>query len=234
MIARARFSAVIFDMDGLMLDTEPISHRAWAQATNARGVSLPAEVLDRMIGRNERDCEHLLRGTLGSAAAAAELMEAWRSCYDVELARGIPTKPGLVELLDWLEAESIAKAVATSSYRYRATSKLATTGLLGRFSAVVAGDEVDRGKPAPDIFAAAATRLRAAPEQCLVLEDSEPGIRAALAAGMTAVMVPDLQPASPALIALGVHVASTLYEVQDWLVAGERQRSSVSDARAVR
>lgn len=230
----AHFAAVIFDMDGLMLDTEPISHRAWALATAGRGVSLPSEVLEGMIGRNERDCEGLLRDALGSSATARSLMQAWRVCYDQELRSGIPTKPGLLDLLDWLEAVSIPRAVATSSYRYRATAKLTATDLLQRFSAVVTGDEIPRGKPAPDIFIAAASRLQAAPEQCLALEDSEAGIRAALAAGMTAVMVPDLQRPSPALVALGVRVASTLHDVQHWLAAGRGHASSVSDAPAVR
>ena len=101
-------------------------------------------------------------------------------------------KRQLLELLAWLEGEAIPKAVATSTRKSRAEAKLSRTGLLPRFSTLVGGDEVACGKPAPDIFLEAAARLAIDAGACLVLEDSEPGMRGAIAAGMAAVMVPDL------------------------------------------
>ena len=141
-------------------------------------------------------------------------MRAWHVAYDAIVAReGIALKPGLLDLLEWLEAEGIPKAVATSTRRDRALAKLELTSLAPRFVALVGGDEVARGKPAPDIFLAAAQRLGEPAPRCLVLEDSEPGVRAALAAGMTPIMVPDLHAPSADLAALTPLVLASLAEV---------------------
>ena len=99
-------------------------------------------------------------------------------------------------MLEWLDCERIVRAVATSTRRARAEAQLAQQGLLGRFALLVGGDEIARGKPAPDIYLEAAARLAIAPADCVALEDSEPGMNAALAAGMMAIMVPDLAPPS--------------------------------------
>ena len=147
-------------------------------------------------------------------------MRAWHVAYDAIVEReGIALKPGLLDLLDWLEARRIPKAVATSTRRDRAQAKLARTALLSRFVALVGGDEVARGKPAPDIFLAAAARLGEAAQHCVVLEDSEPGVRAALAAGMTPIMVPDLHAPSADLVALEPLILESLAEVPAHLAA---------------
>jgi HAD superfamily hydrolase (TIGR01509 family) len=219
-------AAVIFDMDGLMLDTEPISHRAWWRAAGSLGVAIDDALLARMIGRNYRDCERLIRESLGPDAPVEAMMREWHRCYDEALADGIPVKPGLPDLLDWLERQAVPRAVATSTRRQRALAKLSATRMVERFDAIVAGDEVPNGKPAPDIFLCAAARLAVTPQRCLVLEDSEPGVRAAIAAGMTPVLVPDLLPPSASLLAAGVRVAASLHEVHAWL-AGGGGRSSI-------
>ncbi|MBV8470365.1 MAG: HAD family hydrolase, partial [Burkholderiaceae bacterium] len=134
--------------------------------------------------------------------------------YDAIVAReGLVVKPGLRELLDWLDAHAIPRAVATSTRRSRALAKLERAGLWPRIQALVGGDEIARGKPAPDIFLRAAELLGVSTPSCIVLEDSEPGITAALAAGMTPIMVPDLHAPSPSLLARNVLVLSSLHEV---------------------
>jgi len=176
--------AVIFDMDGLMLDTERLAPRAWSDAATAVGVDFDLALIVPMVGRNFRDCATLIVDRHGPDFPTADLMRAWHVAYDAIVEReGIALKPGLLALLDWLEAEGIPKAVATSTRRDRAQAKLAQTALLPRFVALIGGDEVANGKPAPDIFLAAAERLGEDAAGCLVLEDSEPGVRAALAAG---------------------------------------------------
>jgi HAD superfamily hydrolase (TIGR01509 family) len=133
---------------------------------------------------------------------------------------GVPIKEGLGELLDLLDRSGVMKAVATSTERTRALSLLTLAGVLNRFDAVVCGDEVERGKPHPDIFLAAAAKLGRSPIDCMVLEDSESGLTAAHRAGMRPVLVPDLKAPSQEALALAFRVFPTLTEVQGFL-AGE-------------
>lgn len=210
----ARPPAVIFDMDGLMLDTERLAPSAWEDAARALGVDFDMAILPSMVGRNFTDCRGLVIGRHGPHFPADDLMAAWHVAYDAIIARdGIALKPGLLTLLDWLEDAGIPKGVATSTRRDRAYAKLAQTGIAQRFVALAGGDEIRHGKPAPDIFLLAAQRMGYAPPGIVVLEDSEPGIRAALAAGMTPIMIPDLVAPSAALRACGLLVLDSLAQV---------------------
>lgn len=213
-------AAMIFDMDGLMLDTEPLAARAWTDAAGTIGVTFDEAVKLRLIGRNFPDCERLIREHHGHDYPVAELMRSWHAAYDAIVAReGIALKAGLLELLDWLEVQRIPKAVATSARRSRAEVKLDHAGLRNRFDALVGGDEVAQGKPAPDIFLEASARLGIPAAQCVALEDSEPGVRAALAGGMFAIMVPDLQAPSPVLLECDLLVLPSLHDVRELLQA---------------
>ncbi len=213
-----RPAAMIFDMDGLMLDTEPLAARAWTDAAGAIGVVFDEAVKLRLVGRNFPDCERLIREHHGHDYPVADLMRSWQKTYDAIVAReGISRKAGLTELLDWLDLQRIPKAVATSTRRARAEARLHHTGLRNRFDALVGGDDVARGKPSPDIFLEASARLGVPAVQCVVLEDSEPGVRAALAGGMFAIMVPDLQAPSAALLERDVLVLPSLFDVRELL-----------------
>jgi HAD superfamily hydrolase (TIGR01509 family) len=215
-----KFECVIFDMDGLMLDTERLATPAWQDARNAIGVDFDMSLLGAMIGRNYQDCRAMIVERHGEDFPTDRLMDAWHVAYDAIVERdGVAIKHGLFDLLDWLEQEGIPKAVATSTRRERAMIKLANAALATRFSAIVGGDEIARGKPAPDIFLLAAERLGAQPGSCLVLEDSEPGVRAALAAGMTPIMVPDQLAPSQDLLATATLVLPSLAHVHAHLRA---------------
>lgn len=209
---------MIFDMDGLMLDTERLAARAWSDAADALGVAFDMTLALAMVGRNFADCAAMVRAHYGAGYPVDALLGRWHATYDAIVEReGLALKPGVHELLDWLDAHAIPCAVATSTRAERARAKLARTALLPRFRDVVGGDEVARGKPAPDIYAEAARRLGAVAHECLVLEDSEPGVRGALAAGMAPIMVPDLHPPSPALLAIDLLVLPTLHAVREHL-----------------
>jgi len=207
--------AVIFDMDGLMLDTEVLGPQTWREAAATIGVDFDLDLLPSMIGRNYRDCREMLREHYGQAYPVEQLTATCLSVFDAIVAReGIALKAGLRELLDWLEAENVMRAVATSTRRDRAEAQLTQHGLFARFATLVGGNEVERGKPAPDIFLLAASRLDVAAADCVVLEDSEPGVRAALAAGMMPIMVPDLHHPSASLLEREPLVLSSLHDVR--------------------
>jgi len=207
--------AVIFDMDGLMLDTESLGPQTWREAAQTIGVDFDLGLLPSMIGRNYRDCREMLREHYGPAYPVEQLTAACLTTFDAIVARqGIAQKPGLRELLDWLEQENVVRAVATSTRRDRAEAQLTQQGLIASFAVLVGGNEVDRGKPAPDIFLLAASRIDVEAADCVVLEDSEPGVRAALAAGMMPIMVPDLHRPSDDLLAREPLVLASLHDVR--------------------
>jgi HAD superfamily hydrolase (TIGR01509 family) len=209
-----RLSAVLFDMDGLMLDTEPLALVAWRQALAEHGYTLSDEVGLATLGRTAEDTRLILQQSLGANLPYQAAFRRKKELVSETIAReGISAKPGLVELLAWLSSRGAATAVASSARREDVSAKLVRAGLLHRFDALVTGDQVQHGKPAPDIFLAAARQLHVPASACLVLEDSEAGIQAAHAAGMRPVMVPDLKPPSPETALLAFRICASLCEV---------------------
>jgi HAD superfamily hydrolase (TIGR01509 family) len=211
-------AAIIFDMDGLMIDTETMAFDAWQTAARLENVEISRALCIDMIGLNQRDSEQLLADRLGPAFPLERVRDRFLSELDGRLESGrIDVKPGLHELLDYLDANRIPKAVATSSGSQEAGKKLLAIGVLHRFSVLATSDRVARGKPAPDLFLLAASELGIPPSHCTVLEDSEAGIRAAHAAGMRPVMVPDIKPASAAITGIAAKIFPTLREVRHFL-----------------
>jgi HAD superfamily hydrolase (TIGR01509 family) len=185
--------AVVFDMDGLMVDTEPLSRQAWAHVLQAYGYELEDELYRRMIGRRTEESVQFVLSAIDISVTATELVRRKREVFDGIRAKGVPVMPGLMELQSAIARRGLPWAVATSSPRYHAELILAQLGLATACRAIAAGDEVERGKPAPDIYLLAAERLELPSSQCLALEDSEPGCRAAVAAGMVTVAVPGVE-----------------------------------------
>jgi HAD superfamily hydrolase (TIGR01509 family) len=166
-----------------------------------------------MIGLNVPACKQMLKGEYGSNFPVDELEMSASSIYFEYLGNNIPVKPGLLELVDFLEAHEIPRAVATSTATDFAIQKLNRAGVLRHFQVVIGGDQVFRGKPDPDIYLLAAGRIKQRPQDCLALEDSEPGVLAAAAAGMQTVLIPDLVPPSAAALSAARFVVPSLLDV---------------------
>lgn len=218
MNAHLQLAALIFDMDGLMLDTERLARSAWQRAMADWNAALPDALYLLLVGRDEQGTVAILQEAYGAEFPVRQVRQRKQQYFEEHIARhGVPVKPGLMELLDFADALSLPKAVASSTETEPALRKLAVAGIAGQFGAIVCGDQVQNGKPAPDIFLEAAARLRVPPAGCLVLEDSEPGVRAAHAAGMLAIMVPDLKSPSEDVAALAHRVLPSLHHVRTFL-----------------
>lgn len=218
--------AVILDMDGLMLDTEPLYKVAWQAASAELGYALDDYSYAKLVGRQTEDCERELIEQFGSAFPLGRFRERWPDLWRAEVAaKGIQRKSGLLEFLALLEKERLRVGVATSSGKDYTTLSLRHAGLAGRFTVIVTGDEVARGKPAPDIYLEAARRLEVAPGACIALEDSDAGVLAASRAGMCALLIPDWTRPCDAAIRSAFRVLDSLEEAHD-VVAG-----LVADAR---
>jgi HAD superfamily hydrolase (TIGR01509 family) len=212
-----QIKAVIFDMDGLMLDTERLYRAACQQAALEFGYTLSDAAHSRMMGRSAAGAEQVVLDEFGPTFPMDDFRD---KCQRLEAGfegTGVPKKHGLDELLALLDSRRLPKAVATSTRRVIALPQLAASGLLGRFNAIATGDEVSNGKPAPDLFLLAAQRLGIAPSACLVLEDAEPGVVAANRAGMLVYVVPDLQPLSATTEQLAGGIFNSLAKVAEHL-----------------
>lgn len=185
--------AVLFDMDGLMFDTERMYQKAWLQAGRQMGAPMEPEIVDRLRGRNREGCARVCREVFGEEFD----FDAMRTACRALMARwieedGLPVKPGLYELLAELERRGIPAVLATSTTRDSAWSHLQRAKVDRYFLGAVCGDEVSHSKPDPEVFLKAAALAGKDPARCMVLEDSPAGVRAGAAAGCFTVMVPDL------------------------------------------
>ncbi len=216
-------AAVIFDMDGLLVDTERVFRDTMMEASRRRGLDLPLPVFLRMVGLQRDASRAVAMDHFGKAFDHdGWIAEVWALAHE-RLAAGVTIKAGVVELLDFLDEAGLPRAVATSSGHATVARQLGPNGLLDRFGAIIAAGDYTRGKPAPDPFLAAAARLGVAPGACLALEDSHNGVRAAHAAGMMTVMVPDLLEATEEMRGLALAVVESLHEVREMLERGVRR-----------
>ncbi len=188
-----RIRGVLFDMDGLVLDTEKLYTRFWMEALHFYDFPMTYDQALKMRAANSKLSEENLKRFFGPSVdyqkcrnKRIELMNAFIEENGVEL------KPGIFELLDALDAKGIPAAITSSSPKARIEKHLASVGLLHRFAAICSGHDVPNGKPAPDIYLHGAASLGLPPGNCLALEDAPTGILAAHRAGCVTVMVPDL------------------------------------------
>ena len=182
--------AVVFDLDGLMFDTESLFFRVAAEMLAARGKRFTPEIMRAMIGRRAVEAGHSFKALAGLEEPVEDLMAEARARFSAEMDAAVHPTPGLFVLLDHLEGARLPRAVATSSRREYAERLLRTHRLRDRFAFVLASEDVTRGKPDPEIYRLAAERFGLPPRSVLVLEDSAAGLASARGAGAFAVGVP--------------------------------------------
>lgn len=203
------FDAVVFDLDGTLIDTESLCNDAGVEACARLGLPVSAAFFEGLAGIDDRTRVRLIEEHTGGTVDLAVFLAEWDRLCTERFQAGIPVKDGALALLDRLDAMGMPLALATSSRRGPAREKLDGSGLASRFRIVVTFDDVAAAKPAPDPYLLAAERLGVDPRRCLAFEDSDPGARSANAAGLTVVQVPDLHSTD------GVHahhVAATLLD----------------------
>lgn len=207
-------AAVIFDMDGLLFDTEPLYYKAMCRAASEKQFILPRTLYLDMVGLPWESTYAQLRSHYGSAFAAEDFCERVKRHYSGLLSGEVRLKSGVIELLDLLDDRRLPRAIATSSERAMVDHHLAAHDLSRRFDVVVAAGDYTDGKPHPAPYLSAATMLGIDAACCLALEDSHNGVRSASAAGMMTIMVPDLLPPTEEMRRLCTLVAQDLHEVR--------------------
>jgi len=213
-----RPAAVIFDMDGLIFDTEVLYQEAIMAAADEVGQPMTPEIFRSMIGRPWLQTRQFLVEHYGDAFAVDQFRAAWHRHFDVIVATRLSLKPGVLELLDALDRLKLPRAIATSSAHRTVQHHLAAHDLARRFHHVVAHGDYTDGKPAPDPYLKAATLLDVDPRLCLALEDSHNGVRSASAAGTMTIMVPDLLEPTDEIRSLCTLVVSDLHMVRSLLL----------------
>jgi HAD superfamily hydrolase (TIGR01509 family) len=183
--------AVVFDLDGLMLNTEDVFELAGVELLGRRGLEMTNTIRRGMMGLRPTEAFTVLKSATGLPESLEELMDETRLIFAELSLNRLSTMPGLLDLLALTDQLRLPRAVATSSPRTYMTHLLTQFELLHRFHVTLTAEDVSRGKPHPEIYLAAAHRLSVAPEEMLVLEDSETGSRAAAAAGALVVSVPN-------------------------------------------
>ncbi|HET6972349.1 MAG TPA: HAD family phosphatase [Phenylobacterium sp.] len=212
-----RVHAVVFDMDGLLVDTEVVVFRAMQRAAGNIGSEMPFSTFQRMVGLQHAASDLILLEHFGEGFDLDAWSAAVSAHFREEMTAGIALKTGVLEILDHLDAVGMPRAIATSSSLQAVRQSLGPHSLVDRFHALITRDVQTRGKPHPEPFLKAAEALGVDPADCLALEDSHNGVRAAAAAGMMTVMVPDMLDPTEEMQTLTVRIARDLHEVRGLL-----------------
>ncbi|MBR0456901.1 MAG: HAD family phosphatase [Firmicutes bacterium] len=222
MIREGKELTIIFDMDGVVFDTERLYYECYISAAEQLGLADIEEVINKCFGMTVEETDKMLIAHYGDCIP---LEEFDRLSYEFYRKRcdeyGVPLKKGVVELLTFLKECGVRVALASSTEMGIVERQLRSAGLLDYFDVIVSGDMVDNSKPSPDIFLLTAQKLQTDIADCIVVEDSFNGVRAAHAAGATVFMVPDLLQPTEEIQALTDKVFASLIEVQEYLLLNE-------------
>jgi HAD superfamily hydrolase (TIGR01509 family) len=207
--------AVIFDMDGLLLDTERIALSTFIEACRECHFEPDLEIYRQCIGTTYARTAEILISGYGKNFPIDAVSSLWERKFDTEtLDKPVPLKEGALNLLQYLEYIGIKKAVVTSTNQANALRRLANAGILKFFRFVLGGDQIAKGKPDPEIYLTACQKLAEDPAMCLALEDSDNGDRSAVEVGLNVIQVPDLKEPSMEVKALGHKIVKSLAEAR--------------------
>lgn len=213
-----QYQAVVFDMDGVIFDTERLVIEFWKEVAKKHNIPNVEHTCIQCLGTNRVRTREIFLENYGADFPfdpyRAEVTELFDTHY-----KGVPlpTKPGIRELLNYLQEQDIKVGLASSTAQHLVRDEIGTAGLLPYFQTLVCGDMVEHSKPAPDIFLKACEILNADPTKSIAIEDSFNGIRSAHCAGMTPIMVPDQVQPTDEIRALAFHVMPSLLDVLNWL-----------------
>ncbi len=213
--------AVVFDMDGVLFDTEILCMKGWMAIAKENGLGDMEHVFPRCIGLNANDSKKVVLEAYGEDFEYARFRQQtadWFRKYIDE--NGLPIKPGVEETLDWLKSAGYAVGLASSTRAETVHSHLDRAGFWKYFSTVITGNMVEHSKPQPDIYLLACERLGADPRKTYAIEDSPNGIRAAYRAGMIPLMVPDMIPPDEEMRKLSAEIFTDMTEVLAYLKRG--------------
>ncbi len=193
-------NSIVFDMDGVLFDSERIYFQAWHQAGQKLTLPDMDECIMYCVGRNGSDIRDYLLSRYGQQFPVDDFVEDVRAEFsNIISVEGLPIKQGVREILEWLSGRQWKIALATSSGRKSAERNLTISGLLPYFQTIVTGDMIRHGKPDPEIYQFACSKLGSPPEDCFAVEDSPNGIKSAHAAGLKVIMIPDMIAPTPEL-----------------------------------
>ena len=213
-----KIDAVVFDMDGLIFDSERIVQRSWNYAGEKLGYGRIGEHIYNTLGFNVVRREQYFKGVFGEDFPMLKFNELTRETfYEIVNREGLAVKTGVRELLEYLKEHRIKIAVATSSRKVHSISSLKQAGLWHYFDGGVFGDMVANAKPDPEIYLKACEQIQADPKACIALEDSPAGIRSSHAAGMMPIMVPDLAEPDEEIQKLYFRKYDSLLDVLDFI-----------------
>jgi len=224
----ASIQAAIFDMDGLLLDTEIIALNTFVESCWEFGFDPDMDIYYKCIGTVSAKTKEILIDGYGNGFPYDKISRTWSAKYqDIIMHEKIPVKPGVVDLLVLFRTLKMKIALATSTKYDTALTMLKNAGIYHYFNFIIGGDQIRKGKSDPEIFLKASERLNELPENCLVLEDSDNGVLAARRAGMQIIQVPDLKKPSAEILKIGHPVLDSLDEV--YKIFKDHDKSEVAE-----